>query len=74
MQSLENANADFCCLPGETRGIFHRGLETWFAHDAGLIHTTSRRTGEDLKAFTMTMDIVLWHDVRDVEVGSEAFV
>ena len=51
-------------FPGKVHGRINAGFETWTALDAGLVrHSVGLDTG------LLTADLILWHDVRDVEVS-----
>lgn len=46
------------------------GVDDYTAHDAGLVR--HRVTFEEPAKFHLVADLILWHDVRDVEVGIDA--
>jgi hypothetical protein len=65
-------------IPGTEHARFDDGpLVTWIAHDAGLFRATIKAlddpditSPEDTTARYDT-ELILWHDVRDVEVSNE---
>ncbi len=68
------AGAFWSALPGTSQGQVLYDGETWTAHDAGLVrsHLKSETFGpRDYLRRTFTAEIILWHDVRDVEVSAE---
>jgi hypothetical protein len=57
-------------LKGKFRAELKVGLESWVAHDAGLFHHWITLEGpEDTRTTAWHEDLILWHDVRDVEVS-----
>ena len=61
---LGAAIQEFAYLSGKAQAIFSAGLDTWVAHDAGLIHLSASLAGSDRTAHRWTSDIILWHDVQ----------
>jgi hypothetical protein len=61
-------------ITGKSHAVFQNGLDLWIAHDAGLFHMVPRVVDPDvpmqLREERWDMDLVLWHDVRDVEASS----
>ena len=60
-------------LTGKLRAHYGVGMEAWWAHDAGLLHDWSVLEGPDDARFVVhKAELILWHDVRDVEVTTES--